>query len=106
MTELFNGGFTTIAGDSPNDTACNDPADNVTAGITGKFYGDYALKVAAPADFNFTATCPTGCTTGDFFQTFFKTSEPSSYAWQFHYTTASNGSWDNTDHGNNGNITG
>jgi hypothetical protein len=104
VTKLYNGTFTTIAGDSPDDTSCGAPAGNVAAGITGKFHGDYALTAPAPADFDLTATCPAGCTTADFFQAFFGTTAPTNYAWQFHYSTT-NSSWDNTDHGNTGNIT-
>lgn len=99
ITELFKGSFVTLAGNTPST-----PCGSLAAGITGTFYGDYALSVPAGSDFNFNATCTTACTTGDFFTAFFNTSVPASYAWQFHYTTASNGSWNNTDHGNTGNI--
>lgn len=104
VTELFNGVFTTIAGNSPDDSDCATTTDDVAAGITGTFHGDYALLVPAPADFDPTATCPAGCTTTDFFTTFFNTGFPATYAWEFYYATPSNGSWANTDHGNTGNI--
>lgn len=99
VSELYQGTFVTLAGPSP--ASCEV---QVAAGITGTFYGDEAGTIPAPADFNFTAVCPPGCTGDEFAQAFFGTSWPSSYAWQFHYTTPSNGSWDNTDHGNSGNI--
>ena len=99
MTELFNGTFVTLAGFSPNDCAVTIPA-----GITGQFYGNEAFTIPIGADFNFTATCPAGCTGTEFVTAFFNTTFPASYAWQFHYTTPANGSWNNTDHGNTGNI--
>ena len=99
VTELFNGTFVTLAGFSPNDCAVTIPA-----GITGQFYGNEAFTIPVGADFNFTATCPAGCTGTQFMAAFFNTTFPSGYAWQFHYTTPANGSWNNTDHGNTGNI--
>ena len=100
VTELFNGTFVTLAGSTPGT-----PCGTLSAGITGQFYGDEVFATPTTADFNFTATCPAGCTGTQFFTAFFNTTPPA-YAWQFHYATASNGSWDNTDHGNTGNITG
>lgn len=100
VTELFNGTFTTIASGSPTDCSVLLPA-----GITGQFYGDMAFGTPSGLDFNFTATCPAGCTGTQFFNTFFNTTPPGSgYAWQFHYATLSNGTWHNTDHGNTGSI--
>jgi hypothetical protein len=100
VTELFNGTFVTLAGNSP-DTPCT----TIPAGTTGTFYGDYVLSAPVGSNFNFNATCgTTNCNTNDFFTSFFGISEPNNYAWQFHYATASHGSWDNTDHGNTGNI--
>jgi hypothetical protein len=99
VTELFNGTFVTLAGNSPGT-----PCAALSAGITGQFYGDEVFTVPTHADFNFTATCPVGCRATQFFDAFFNTTPPS-YAWQFHYTTPGNGSWDNTDHGDSGNIT-
>ena len=99
VTELFNGTFVTLAGFSPNDCAVTIPA-----GITGRLWGNEAFTIPVGADFDFTATCPAGCTGTQFTTTFFNTAFPATYAWQFHYTTASNGSWNNTDHGNTGNI--
>ena len=105
VTELFDGTFVTLAGDSPND--CNV---TIPAGITGTMYGDYAVVVPTASDFNFKAACPPGCTTRQFFTAFF--GKPASfidsatYAWQFHYAAdnPADGTWDNTDHGNTGNI--
>jgi hypothetical protein len=99
VTELFNGTFVTVAGNSPNNCSVSIPD-----GITGLMYGNEAFTIPVGADFNFTATCPAGCTGPEFTTAFFNTTFPLSYAWQFHYTTASNGSWNNTDHGNTGNI--
>jgi hypothetical protein len=99
VTELFNGTFTTLSGNTPDS-----PCGSLAVGITGTMYGDYVLSAPIGSDFNFTATCTTSCTTDDFFSSFFSTTTPANYAWQFHYNTASNGSWSNTDHGNTGNI--
>jgi hypothetical protein len=105
VTELFNGVFSTI-GDTPTPNGpCAEEHPILPAGITGTFYGDYALLVPAPADFNQIGVCPAGCTTSDFFATFFNTGFPAVFAWEFYYSTPSNGSWANTDHGNTGNIT-
>lgn len=104
VTELFKGVFTTIEGNSPNDSDCTSPGGDVTAGIQGTMYGSYALAVPAPADFDFAATCPAGCTTSDFFATFFNSAIPNTYAWEFYYNAPGHGSWANTDHGNSGNI--
>ncbi len=99
VSQLYRGTFVTLAGASPNDCAVTIPA-----GITGQMYGGFAYKIPFPADFDLTATCPPGCTGTQFVAAFFATTFPASYAWQFHYTTAANGSWNNTDHGNTGNI--
>jgi hypothetical protein len=113
VTELYRGTFTTLAGNTPDYTT-GTTCGALAAGITGTFYGSYAITVSASADFNFTATCQSGCTTNQFFSTFFAKSATwfsdggaRDYAWQFYYnsTTPSNGSWKNTDHGNSGNIT-
>jgi Collagen triple helix repeat (20 copies) len=106
VTELFDGTFVTVAGASPNTCDVTIPA-----GITGTMYGDYAVVVPTASGFNFKAVCPAGCTTKQFFTAFF--GKPASfidsatYAWQFHYTAdnPAQGTWDNTDHGNTGNIT-
>ena len=104
VTELFQGEFTTLAGPSPNDCS------TIRAGIKGKLYGNEAFRLPPGADFNFTAKCPDGCNGTEFFAAFFgipdyfSTPAGQTYAWQFHYRTDHNGTWDNTDHGNTGNI--
>ncbi|MEO8586897.1 MAG: hypothetical protein ABI584_12105 [Acidobacteriota bacterium] len=103
VTELFDGTFVTLASSAPVGTTSGCSL-LLNAGITGQFYGNYAIKTPAGLDFNFKATCPAGCTGSQFFATFFNTTFPNSYAWQFHYTTPSNGTWNNTDHGNSGDI--
>ena len=109
VTELFLGTFVTLDGHSPNDCDVTLPA-----GITGQMRGNFAFTIPAQADFNFTATCPTGCGTVAFLNAFFGTNPatglpwtdiPGTYAWQFHYLAANGSSWHNTDHGNTGNIT-
>jgi hypothetical protein len=98
VTELYNGTFTTLAGPGPNGPC----ETNIFAGTTGQFYGNYAIKIPAPADFNFTAKCPEGCTTAQFMSTFFGlnwSTWATPYAWQFYYRSGS-WTWDNTDHGN------
>jgi hypothetical protein len=103
VTELVKGNFKTVAGPSPNGApGCTT---SIRAGIDGQMYGDFAFLVPAGADFDFTAKCSDGCPGALFFSTFFNlTAAPSTYAWQFHYRTDHNGSWDNTDHGNTGDI--
>ncbi len=99
VTQLYRGTFVTLAGNTPGT-----PCGTLSAGITGTFYGNWSLTVIAPADFNFTATCPSGCTGAQFLSTFFNTTIPASYAWQFYYVAPGHGTWANTDHGNTGNI--
>ena len=113
VSELFNGTFTTIAGHSPNGP-CDGSAE-VGGGVPGTMYGDFAFFVPPGHDFNAPAVCPAQCTTTDFFSTFFGEDVTAAdndvngtnsfgFGWQFHYRTAGNGNWDNTDHGNAGNI--
>jgi hypothetical protein len=103
VTELYNGTFVTLGTTQP-DAPCNALA----AGITGTFAGDYAVHVPTGSDLNFNATCAAGCTTRQFFTAFFGKPDAfidtATYAWQFHYDAGPNGTWDNTDHGNTGNI--
>ena len=103
VTELFDGTFVTLNSSTPVGTVSNC-STLLNAGIQGQFYGNYAIKTPGKLNFNFKGTCPAGCTGSQFFSTFFGTTFPDSYAWQFHYTTPSNGSWDNTDHGNSGDL--
>lgn len=104
VTELFDGTFVTLNSSTPVGTTSNC-STLLNAGITGQFYGSEVFpKTASGLNFNFKATCPVGCTGSQFFSTFFNSAVPGGYAWQFHYTTPSNGSWDNTDHGNSGDL--
>lgn len=103
VTELFDGTFVTLASSTPVGTTSNCSV-LLNEGITGQFYGNYAIKTPPGLNFNFKATCPAGCTGSQFFTTFFSTTFPNTYAWQFHYNTPSNGLWDNTDHGNSGDL--
>lgn len=103
VTELFDGTFVTLNSSTPVGTTSNC-STLLNAGITGQFYGNYAIKTPAGLDFNFKGTCPAGCSGSQFFSTFFGTTFPNSYAWQFHYITPANGAWHNTDHGNSGDL--
>lgn len=108
VTELYNGTFVTLAGNSPGDADCATTAGDVAAGITGSFYGDYAVLVPPGGDFNQNAVCPAGCTTSQFFVSVFGKPanflDSATYGWEFFYHTAAHGDWANTDHGNTGNI--
>jgi hypothetical protein len=109
VSELMNGGFTTLAGASPNSTNCETGAQ-INQGITGSLYGDFVVPVAPGADFNPTATlddskpCGGICTSDKFFEAFFGKApgytNSTQYAWQFHYTTPNDahGHWADTDH--------
>jgi hypothetical protein len=113
VSEMMKGSFTTLAGASPNNnqSGClTGSGPQINAGITGSLYGDFVVPVAAPADFNATATlddstpCGATCTSDKFFEAFFGKSagysNSTSYAWQFHYTTPNDvhGHWADTDH--------
>ena len=113
VSELMKGSFTTLAGASPNNnqSGClTGSGPQIGAGITGSLYGDFVVPVAAPADFNPTATlddstpCGATCTSDEFFEAFFGKSagytDGTSFAWQFFYTTPhdANGHWADTDH--------
>jgi Collagen triple helix repeat (20 copies) len=111
VAETFtNGTFTTLAGDSPNDSSCNSSADDVTGGITGKMNGYFLLTIPAKAgNFNPEATCADKCYTSDFVKAFFGPNV--SYdvpVFALTYNTPHNGSWTNASDnrgGNSGNIT-
>jgi hypothetical protein len=104
VTELFDGTFVTLNSSTPVGTTSNC-GTLLNAGITGQFYGSEAFpKTPNSVNFNFKATCPTGCTGSQFFSTFFGTTPPGPYGWQFHYITPANGVWHNTDHGNSGDL--
>jgi len=118
VAELFNGSFSTNAANSPatSGAGCGDPAHAIPAGITGKFYGDYVVPVPAGSDFDpngvvdDSTPCGATCTSNKFYKAVFAKSDAdflnsTAYAWQFHYSSASNGAWDDTDHGHSGDIT-
>jgi hypothetical protein len=113
VSEMMKGSFMTLAGASPNNnqSGClTGSGPQINAGITGSLYGDFVVPVAAPADFNPTATlddstpCGATCTSDKFFEAFFGKSagytNSTSYAWQFFYTTPNDahGHWADTDH--------
>ena len=111
VTALVKGTFTTIPGaKQPGDTpSCSGTIEKA---ITGKFYGEYVIHIGSGAEFNPEATYTSeepGLTksTEEFVEAFFPGQTGlGSYAWQFHYRTNGLESWDNTDHGNKGNIEG
>ena len=110
VTEHFLGTFSTLAGGSPNDANITIPA-----GITGTFQGDYVFT-GVSGTYNPNAACPStgtapaqvdACSTASFFQAYFSISTPGAYSWAFHYSSnSSTDTWNNTDQGNTGNITG
>lgn len=115
VAELFKGTFKTLAGPSPGGLPIHDGHPTCTtlikAGIEGQLYADYVFHVppGPSEDFNFTAHCPDGCTGKQFFSTFFNIDVDALVlanppAFQFHYRTDHNGNFDQTDHGNTGDI--
>lgn len=109
VAETFtNGTFTTVAGDSPQDSACNSPADDVAGGITGKVNGYFLVKIPAnEGNFDPEAKCTEKCYTKDFVQAFFGTSNREVPVFEMHYSTNGHGQWKNASDnrgGNNGNI--
>jgi hypothetical protein len=109
VTELFNGTFETIGQTHQPGGPCGEEDQILPSGIQGTFYGDYAVLVPAPADFNQNAVCDPGCTTSEFFAAVFGLPgnflDTATYAWEFYYDAGAHGTWANTDHGNTGNIT-
>jgi hypothetical protein len=112
VTVLIKGTFTTIIGaKQPGAVPCGPL---IGSEVTGAFYGDYVIPVAAGSEFDPYATYDgsnVGLEAG--VKAFVEAKFPGvktlgSYAWQFHYTAPSGAetSWNNTDHGNTGNITG
>jgi hypothetical protein len=97
------GTFVTVEGASPGNCHVS-----LAGGVNGTLYGDYSIKVPVGADYNPVPTSAgggvgLGASTDAFMQQHF--GQPKgSFAWQFHYDTGSS-HWDNTDHGNTGNIT-
>jgi hypothetical protein len=111
VTVMVRGTFTTIPGaKQPGDTpGCTATIQNE---VTGKFYGEYVVHMPADAEFDPEATYNsenpsiTG-STKEFVEAFFPgQTSLGDYAWQFHYRTPGGESWDNTDHGNTGNVEG
>jgi hypothetical protein len=111
VNEVNKGTFITIAGVSqPNPAVC--PGDLQTGGIAGTFYGYDSMTVPAGSPFNQTATFTPVAGDHDyqavnaFGAAFFNDPTLGASAYDFHYTTASNGVWDETAATNTGNITG
>lgn len=112
VTVLVDGTFATIPGaKQPGPQSCGA---TVASEVSGKFYGDYVVAIPAGAEFDpqatYNSTDPSVMkSTGEFVEAFFPGQKLVNFTWQFHYRTGSGGtgeSWDNTDHGNVGNITG
>lgn len=129
VVKIVKGTFVTIAGNpQPNPSSC--PGTPQTGGLTGTLYGTESWSVASPganesADFNPEASCGAACspttTSGSsseaqnqaFETAFFPGSDyatdvASGENYDFVYSTASHGSWvdSNTPMNNTGNITG
>ena len=111
VAETFtNGTFTTLTGDSPEDSACNSPADNIAAGIKGTLNGFFLVKVpAVTGNFDPAAKCTVKCYTSDFLQAFFGIStDPDVPVYELHYAATGHGTWKNASAnrgGDSGNIT-
>ena len=81
-----NGTFETVAGDSPQDSACGSEVDNVAVGVTGTMNGYFLVKIpAGVGNFNPEAQCTEKCYTKDFVQAFFDTSNYDVPVFEFHY---------------------
>lgn len=109
VAETFtNGTFTTVAGDSPQDSNCGSPEGNVEAGITGKMNGYFLVKIPAGAgNFDPEAKCTDKCYTKDFVQALFGTSSYDVPVFEMHYSAPGHGDWKNASDnrgGNSGNI--
>ena len=109
VAETFtNGTFTTVAGDSPQDSACGSPADNVSAGIVGTMKGYFLVKIpAGEGNFDPEAKCAAKCYTKDFVQAVFGTDKYDVPVFEMHYSAPDNGDWKNASDnrgGNQGNI--
>jgi hypothetical protein len=110
VTVLVKGTFETHAGaKQPGAEPCGP---EITGNIPGTFYGDLVIPVPAEAEFNpyasYSSTNPSLLESSkEFMQAYFGTSSLGEYAWQFHYEAEEGKQkWDNTKHGNKGNITG
>ena len=109
VAETFtNGTFTTIAGNSPEDSHCDSAADDVAGGLTGTMNGYFLVKIpAAVGNFNAEAKCTEKCYTKDFVQAFFGTSSYDVPVFEMHYSSPGHGDWKNASDnrgGNEGNI--
>jgi hypothetical protein len=109
VAETFtNGTFTTIAGNSPQDSDCLSDADDVAAGITGTMNGYFLVKIPAGAgNFDPEANCTDKCYTKDFVQAFFGTPYSGAEVYEMHYSAPGHGEWKNASDnrgGNDGNI--
>jgi len=109
VAETFtNGTFTTVAGDSPQDSACGSANDDVAADITGKLSGYFLVKIpAGEGNFDPEATCTEKCYTKDFVKAFFGTSNYDVPVFEMHYSTLTHGQWKNASDnrgGSHGNI--
>ena len=93
VAETFtNGTFTTIAGNSPQDSDCGSTENDVAAGITGTMHGDFLVKVPAGlGKFNPEAECAAKCYTKDFVQAIFGTDSYEVPVFEFHFLVA--GPW-------------
>jgi hypothetical protein len=110
VAETFtNGTFTTLAGHSPGDSAC-DPANDVAAGITGAVKGYFLLQIpAGKGKFDPEAKCTEKCKTPDFVQSVFGlgANDYDVPVFEMHYSAPGHGDWTNASDsrgGNHGNI--
>jgi hypothetical protein len=109
VAETFtNGTFTTIAGNSPQDSHCDSATDDVAGGVNGRMNGYFLVRVpAAAGNFNPEAKCTDKCYTKDFVQAFFGTSSYDAPVFEMHYSSPGHGDWKNASDnrgGNEGNI--
>ena len=109
VAETFtNGTFTTIAGNSPQDSHCGSSEDDVADGVTGAMNGYFLVKIpAAEGNFNPEANCAGKCYTKDFVQAVFGTNNYDVPVFEMHYSSPGHGDWKNASDnrgGNQGNI--
>lgn len=120
VVATYNGGFTTVAGNSPNDSTVEIPA-----GINGRMSGGYvgmitgATLIPHPAKKTFgslgtldygcaidaSGNVGSSCTRPDWIGWYFSPEGSFSYVWWgWKYSTVRNGSWINAQAGSSGNI--
>jgi len=109
VAESFtNGTFTTVAGNSPEDSSCPSTDDDVAAGIAGPMNGYFLVKIpAGQGSFDPEAKCTEKCYTKDFVQAVFGTSNYDVPAYELHYSASGHGEWTNASPnrgGDQGNI--